>query len=341
MPSINQCKRIAAAILANNPRAVIHLEGKPGMGKSDATLQIGDELGIPRERQMMVHINNHDVVDFTGVPYTREVDGQLQTQFAPAEMFYRFRAGTGPGLIVLEELPQSSVQHQTWAAGFILERETPTFKLDDEVRILVTGNRVEDKAGAKQLLTHLANRMYTLKMETSLDDWCEWAIDAGIDPLGIAFLRLRPELLNDFDPNRGVNPTQRSWSQLFMEVPPSLPSDLYMYACQAKVGEGAGAEWVAARDMMASMPSLDRVRMQPEKTEVPEEPAVKYAIATALSTTSTPESFERDMTYMARLPKEFQMVYVTDALRVNPQLQSTKQFISWAVANKDIFLGGD
>jgi hypothetical protein len=114
-----------------------------------------------------------------------------------------------------------------------------------------------------------------------------------------------------------------------------------MYACEGKVGEGAAAEWVAARSLMGKMPSVDSIRLNPDKTEIPDEPAVKYAVATALSMTAEPESFDRDMIYINRMPKEFQMVYVTDALRLHPELQQTKDFINWAVANKDIFMGGN
>jgi hypothetical protein len=337
MPSINQAIEICTSVLRKSPTAVPFLKGKPGMGKSDACLQIGDALGIPKSRQLVVHVNNHDVVDFTGVPYIEN----KATHFAPTEMFYQFREGTGAGLIVLEELPQSSTHHQTWAAGFILERSTPTFKLDPDVRIIVTGNRAEDKAGAKNMLTHLSNRLLELELDTSLDDWCEWAMDNGVPANGIAFLRLKPSVLNDFDPNRSVNPTQRSWTQLFKEIPTDLPRDLYMYACQGKVGEGAAAEWVSTKDLMDKMPNIDTIRMSPDKVEVPTEPAVMHAISTALSMTSSPDSFTRDMAYMTRMRKEFQMVYVTDALRMNPKLQQTKDFIDWAIKNKDIFMGGN
>ena len=297
MPSINQVVEVATKILLKSPTAVPFFRGKPGMGKSDSCIQVGHNLGISDDRILIVHVNNHDVVDFTGVPSVK--DGQ--TVFNPTEMFYKFREGTGAGLIVLEELPQSSTHHQTWAAGFLLERTTPTFKLDKDVRFLVTGNRVT----------------------------------------AIAFLRMRPQLLNDFDANRSVNPTQRAWTQLFKEVPNDLPTDLYMYACEAKVGEGAAAEWVAAKDLMGKMPSIDSIRLSPDKVEIPDEPAVKYAVSTALSMTTEPKSFERDMIFMSRMPKEFQMVYVTDALRLHPKLQQTKEFINWAVANKDIFMGGN
>ena len=336
MPSINQVKETAYRIYLKSSAAVINLLGAPGMGKSECAIQIGHKLGLSDDRILVVHVNNHDVVDFSGVPSI--VNGM--TVFNPSEMFYRFREGTGPGLIVLEELAQSSQHHQTWAAGFVLERSTPTFKLDPEVRIIATGNRAEDRSGAKPLLAHLNDRMYHFDVETSLDDWCEWAMaHGGIPHTGIAFLRLRPGLLNDFDPNRRSNPTQRSWTKLFTEVPDDLPTDLYMMAASGKVGEGAAAEWVAARDMMGKMPSIDTVRLQPSKAEVPAEPAVCYALATAMSMTATANSFARDMEYMTRMKTEFQMVYVTDTLRLNPDLQQTKDFITWAVANKDIFLG--
>lgn len=337
MPSINEVVSVATQILRKSPTAVPFFKGKPGMGKSDACVQIGRNLDIPEDRILIVHVNNHDVVDFTGVPSV--TDGQ--TRFNPTEMFYKFREGTGAGLIVLEELPQSSTHHQTWAAGFLLERTTPTFKLDKDVRFLVTGNRVEDRAGAKQLLTHLSNRMYEFEMETSLDDWCEWAMDNGVDSRGIAFLRLRPQLLNDFDANRSVNPTQRAWTQLFLEVPQDLPTNHYMMACTAKVGEGAAAEWCAARDLMDKMPSIDSIRLAPDKVEIPTEPAVMFAVATAMSMSTDADAFERDMKYIGRMNKEFQMVYVTDALRLHPKLQQTKPFVDWAIANKDIFMGGN
>ena len=337
MPSINQVKTICAAMARRSPKVTALLHGAPGMGKSDACLQIADDLGIPEDRVLVVHINNHDVVDFTGVPSV--TDGM--TIFNPTKMFYDFREGTGAGMIVLEELAQSNQQLQTWAAGFVLERETPMFKVDPNVVMIATGNRAEDRAGAKPLLGHLNDRMYHFDVETSLDDYCEWAMENGVDPLGIAFIRLRPQLLNDYDPSRRSNPTQRSWTKLFTEVPTDLPTDLYMSACEGKVGEGAAAEWVAARDMMHKMPSIDSIRMHPDKAEIPEAPAVCFAVATSMSMTANDDSFPRDMQYVSRMKKEFQMVYVTDTLRLNPTLVQTKDFIDWSIKNKDIFMGGN
>ena len=107
MGSINQIIDTAVALYKKSPRVVVDIVGKPGEGKSDASVQIMRKLGFSDDRILVVHINNHDVVDFTGVPSV--TDGM--TKFNPSEMFYRFREGTGGGGIILEELHQSSTHH--------------------------------------------------------------------------------------------------------------------------------------------------------------------------------------------------------------------------------------
>jgi hypothetical protein len=338
MASISQAIEVSTAIYRQSASAAIMLRGKPGMGKSDACHSIARNLGIEADRTLVVHVNNHDVVDFTGVPSI--VDGK--TVFNPTDMFYQFREGTGSGVIVLEELAQASTHHQTWAAGFILERQTPTFKLDPQVRIIVTGNRAEDRAGAKPLLTHLANRLTMIDLDDSVDDWTDWAMRNGVDPMLVAFIRLRPELLNTFDPLQQTNATQRSWTQLSNDVPTDLPDDLYYIAAKGKVGEGAASEWAATRNIMHRMPNLDRLRANPTEAEVPSNQGdgltIRYAITSALATTTSPDHFTNDMAYMTRLSREFQMMYLADTLRSHPELQETKVFTDWALANQDMFI---
>lgn len=103
MPSFAQCESAATALLSKTPHAVINFVGAPGLGKTACTLKVGANLGLSGPRILVVHVNNHDIVDFTGVPSVTD-DGM--TIFNPPKMFYDFREGTGPGLIVLEELAQ-------------------------------------------------------------------------------------------------------------------------------------------------------------------------------------------------------------------------------------------
>ncbi len=343
MPNIKECIEGVARLQANDPRAAAMLWGPPGMGKSAAAKEIHKRQGLDPERFLSINVTNHEVWDFTGVPEIVEgTDGNGRvTTFAPTDIFARFRKGTGAGTINLEELPQSSIHHQTWAAGFIEDRKTTLFELDPEVRFICTGNRAEDRSGAKQLLAHLNDRLYHLIMETCVDSWCEWAMENGVDPFMVAFIRLRRELLNDFDPARRSNPTQRSWTRVSTQVPVDLPTGIYLALAEGKVGEGAAAEWVAARDMMGQMPNIDAIRLHPTTTEIPEKPAVRFAVATAMSMSAEESMFARDMTYINRMPPEYQMLYVTDALRLIPELAQSSAFTKWAIDNKDIMIGGN
>tara|TARA_R110002073_G_scaffold336152_1_gene530615 strand:- start:1618 stop:2655 length:1038 start_codon:yes stop_codon:yes gene_type:complete len=341
--SPEQTKEAIAKTQIVNPDVTFLVHGSPGVGKTSVCPAIAEMQNIPLSRVMSIHLGNYDRVELGGVPEiaVHEETGERVTVFRPTDVLAAFRKGTGPALLVLEEVATCDKDMQQFVAQLIEDRKTGNLELDPEVRIIATCNRVEDRAGAKPLLAHLQDRFSHIGMTTGVDDWCGYSMDNGTDPLGIAFIRLRPDLLNNFDPNRASSGTPRSWTKLFNKVPNTLPTNLYYAVAEGIVGDGEAAEWVAARDMMHKMPSIDVIRMQPDVAEVPTEPAVKFAVATALSMTTTPDAFPRDMQYVIRMPKEFQMVYMKDALRLDSKLQQTKAFIDWAMANKDIFTGGN
>ena len=339
MTSISQAIDLCTRTFIQTPSFVPMFWGEPGVAKSAAAHIISDNLEIPRDRYMDVNLVNHEVVDFNGIPRINDSGAVSFTEFVASDMFAKFAKGTGPGFINIEELPQSERSHQTWAAGFLYDRKTTGFELDPQVRIMCTGNRVQDRSGAKALLAHLNSRMYHFDIEVDTEATTTWMLDNGVDPLLVAFLRLRRDLVQKFDANLRASPTSRSWTQLGTDIPKDMPRDLYLMLAEGKVGEGAAAEWVAARDMMHKMPNIDEIRARPDAVEVPAEPSVRYAVATCMSMSTTTDLFSADMQYISRMPNEFQMVYVLDATRLNPDLQDSSAYIQWAVANQSTFMG--
>jgi len=355
--SISGAITALTVMLTDSAAATPILIGGPGIGKSDAAWKIGENvleaLGVPEELRIDVkdggrigryHLGNFEVVDFTGVPVPvpdPERPGYGTTRMWPTDLFAAFQAGTGPGVIILEEVPQSSHAHQTWCAGFILERCNELFRLDPEVRIICTGNRVEDRAGAKPLLTHLADRLYFVQVGNSPKDWCEWALANNVPPLAVAFISARPELLNTFDPQLTVNATQRSWTQLFTDIKSPMPTDLYQHLALGKVGAPA-EEWVAFRRIADRMPKMRDIRANPDTAPIPEDPEIRYAVAGALAQNATEESLAHDMRYIRRMPREFQMVAMRAAVTRLPALKRTKAYIEWTMAkeNQEVFLAG-
>ncbi|MFP4272726.1 MAG: hypothetical protein ACLFRH_06790, partial [Halothiobacillaceae bacterium] len=171
--------------------------------------------------------------------------------------------------------------------------------------------------------------IYTTSRDTTLEDWIVWAQSAGIDPGIIAFLKLRPALLHDFDPDRISNPTPRSW-EMVSRLPPDLPDPVYHAACAGLIGEGAAAEWTGTRPLLDRMPSPEQILADPLTAAVPEDPLVRYAIATALAQCVDLQTFESGLAYIERLPAEFQGLFMALVYARDPGLPTGPKFRQWA-----------
>jgi hypothetical protein len=235
------------------------------------------------------------------------------------------------GIILIDEAPQGDNAIQKTVANLVQEREVYGKKLKPGWMIVLTGNRAQDRAGANRILSHLRNRVTTVEFEASLDDWCGWALDNDIRPELISLVRFKPVLLNDFDPQRDINPTPRAWAEGVSPIIDNVPADAEFECIKGAVGEGAAAECVAYLKICRKLPNPDVVLMKPDKHEVPEEASIRYALAGALAHRATVDNFDAVMTFAKRMPPEFGVLIVLDSIRKTPELQNTKAFMDWAV----------
>jgi len=327
---------------APNGHAVVPLIlGQPGSGKSACALDIGEVLVPDPARRIVFNASLRDPVDILGTPSNR---GDY-THWAPPEEFWRIHSGTGPAVLILEELSDCPMPMQNALCSMIYDRRAGQLPLTETLYILATGNRVEDKSGATRLTTKLANRCRLFTFTEHLDDWTAWAIPAGIRPWLIQFLRFRPELLaSKFDPNASINPTPRSWHRV-SHIPESLYQRnplLYLEHVQGEVGEGPAAEAVAFLKVMQGLPRLEDVLRDPDTFPVPNAPDVRYALCGALARVAaeTPSLLSALVTYTNRMPKEFAVMTMTDALRLNKtgELQRAPGFSQFVALHGDVFI---
>jgi hypothetical protein len=313
---------------AQTAEVVPYIEGAPGGGKSALAKQVGKELGF--ERVEMFYASLRDPVDLLGTPNNA---GEFTTWKPPEELAV---LSSGRNLLILDELSDAQTQMQNALCGLILERKVGQLQLSPQTYIIATGNRTKDKSGANRVVSKLRGRVRTFEYTENIDDWSEWALEAGIDPVLIQFLRFRPNLLSDFDPDK-ICPTPRNWARVDM-ISPKLPTDVYFSNVAGDVGEGAAAEYTAFRRIYEGLPNIDALIMNPSKAEVPNDPAVLYALTGALAHRVSKDNFDRVSEYVSKLSPEFQVMCVSDAMKLCPDIKNTKAFTAWAVKNANVMI---
>lgn len=308
------------------------IEGAPGGGKTTIVHEVAQELDVPCiERHMPTML----VEDF-GILFP---DGSSDSQ----RLSYRLPdwfpvKGKAPerGILLFDDRNQAGPDLQKVLANICQARTLHGVPMPDGWMVVSTGNRQSDRAGANRVLSHLRNRETMLELETHLDDWTAWAINHGVKPEVISFIRFRPGLLHDFDPQRDQNATPRAWVEGVSDVLGTVPAEAEFECFKGAVGEGAAAEFVGFLRIFRKLPNPDAILLNPTTADVPEDPATLYALSGALAQRATESNFERVCQYAERMPPEFSVLTISYAARRNPDLANTQAFVRWSLAHQSV-----
>jgi len=310
-------------------RRTVCIEGPPGGGKTTIVQQVAQELDVPYiERHMPTML----VEDF-GVLYP---SGDDTLQYKLPEWFPVKGKAPERGILCFDDRNQASTDLQKVLANICQARNLHGTPMPEGWMVVSTGNRQSDRAGANRVLGHLSNRENTYELETHLDDWTSWAIDNNVKPEVISFIRFRPNLLHDYDPQRQQNPTPRSWVEGVSDLLGVVPSEAEFESFKGAVGEGAAAEFVGFVRIFRKLPNPDAILLNPTTADVPTDPATLYALSGAISQRATEANFDRVTTYCERMAPEFSVLTVSYACRRNPDLANTGAFTKWSIKHQDV-----
>jgi hypothetical protein len=202
-------------------------------------------------------------------------------------------AGDAVGTLILEDITQAARAVQCACFQLVQERSVGAFKLSDKVRIILTGNRASDKAGARELPSPLKNRVMLLSLEPDLEEWMYWAASEGLPGVIGGFLQYRPQhfsqLPTDACKENGQFATPRSWENVGRVYGPALSfgkgdTGPLREAVAGLVGEGVATEFIAFVNLQQELPNPKAVLDDPEKAlpDVPDSPDRLAAMVTAL-----------------------------------------------------------
>jgi len=309
----------------------LSIEGSPGGGKTSIVQQAATKrlkIGFIEK-----HMPTMLVEDF-GIPVLGEDTLRyLLPDWYPAEGRDDI---PDEGILLFDDRNQAGADLQKVLANICQARTLHGVPMKAGWMVVSTGNRQSDRAGANRVLSHLRNRETVIELETHLDDWCSYAIDNGVKPEVVSFIRFRPNLLHDFDPQRDQNPTPRSWIEGVSDVLGTVSPDAEYECFKGAIGEGAAAEFVGFMKIFRKLPNPDNIIMNPTTADVPSDPATLYALSGAIAERATENNFERVATYAERMPPEFSVLSISYAARKKPELASTQAFTNWAINHQDV-----
>jgi hypothetical protein len=302
------------------------IKGPPGAGKTAIITQAAADAGADL---LLSHPAVSDPTDYKGMPAI--VNGGAE--FLPFGDLNRLIQASKLTVCCFDDLGQAPPSVQAALMQPLHGRRINGHKISDDVVFVGATNDTKDQAGVAGLLEPVKSRWDTIvSIDVSVDDWCIWALDNNIPAELIAFIRFRPALLNNFQPTRQLtnSPCPRTVAAVGKWLAIGETShDVIAGAA----GEGFATELVAFLAMFSKLPNLDSILMNPDSASVPDDMSALYAVTAGLARKATPGNADRLFRYLGRLPKEFSTCCVTDAVRINKAIETTKPYVDWCVRN--------
>ena len=324
-------KDTITSLLKANVRRSAVIVGPPGGGKTSIVKQIAKDLGY---QYVQRHLPTMLVEDM-GVPM---IDKPMLyykiSDWFPAKGS-KYDTGV-PGILCFDDRNQAGNDLQKVLANLVQERELHGIPMADNWHVISTGNRQSDRAGANRVLSHLSDREFEFELETHIDDWTVYAMENGIRPEVISFIRFKSALLHDFDPQRDKNPTPRSWCEGVSPAIDVVPKAAEYDTFKGAVGEGPAAEFTGFLKIARKLPNPDAILLNPTSAEVPTDPATLFALSGSLAQRASTSNFERVCQYVERMSPEFSVLTVSMAVRRDKALHNTAAFGNWVVKHHDV-----
>ena len=312
--------------------------GGPGIGKSDIPNQVAAQMGM---NIIDFRANLFDPVDVRGIPYLAQAtpESTKYTSWAVPDVFPIAERDGDRGILFIDELPTAPPATQNAFLQLLLNRKLGDYELPVGWAIVCAGNRLTDSAAVYQMPSPVRNRLAHYELEPIIDDWVQWAHTNNINSDVIAFVQYRPGLLSSFDADEYAFPTPRAWSMVSRKLSKAnTDKDRLFYGVASLVGDGAAGEFVAFKEIANKLPDIDAIIADPSKYKRDDNPALLYALATAVAARASEDKMANIMKLADKLVVEYQVVLVKGCLARDRDLRQNPDVRKWITKNANVIL---
>lgn len=355
----------ANAIATVGDKVTIIGQGEPGIGKSAMLKTVAAKF--PDYEVAYIDCTLLDLGDFA-LPYTElasSMTGLKVTKFAPNARF-KFQSNK-PVIVMLDEIGKAMKAVKNVLLTLMLEKRIGDVQLPEGSIVFGTTNLATDGVG-DSLEAHARNRVCFVTVRkphagfngdgsVDSDSWGAWALDNGIAPEIIAWVKQFPQALESytdpaqkenayiFNPTRAgqtafVTPRSLEKASHIAKKRPLLGESVTISALAGTIGESAARDMQAFFTVVDKLPTWEAIMQSPETAKVPEDAVAKCILVFSAITRVEKDTLGKWLKYADRLDKELQALFARSVVKSSSKQSmavSNKDFVAWATANQWLF----
>lgn len=317
------------ATASDAERIALRIEGDPGLGKTAIVQQAIEKVDGCQLNDKL----NLAVLEPNDIAGWATSDGDNMKVLRPHWMNWD-EDDTRPWVIAIDEFKQGGTMQQNACARIVYEHAINGWKLPPNATVIVMANKDSNKAGTTRMPTHLRDRLVYMTLDANLDDAIAYYNKVGVDYRINGYLRQRPDMLSQFDRDADACPSPRAWHGVSSILKMALPETITQQLVAGRVGLGGAADFMGYLRLVDVMPDPDDLIKNPTIAEVPEDPAIMYAVTAALSYRMNDDNAASIIQYLDRLPQqEFAAFCIKDAYNRNNDLKRCQAVRDWVKTN--------
>lgn len=325
-----------------------NLVSSPGVGKSAIAKEIASEWKL---KVIDIRLTEYDPTELNGYPFIlnpNDPPDRVKAGHVPMVTFPTEHDPVPEGyrgwMIILDEFPSAPLAVQAAAYKITLDRMVGSHRLHKNCIIITAGNKVTDKAIVNRLSTAQQSRFSTLMIKVCHKTWQEWAErpDATrwgpIDHRVRSFLRWKPDLLHDFNPNHAdlTFPCPRTWhftSNLAQANKWEHIEYSKLPLLAGTVGHGAARQFHSFCEVYKDLPTIRAIIADPIGVPLPDEISVYHAAAGLVGHHISKDNAKPLFQFLNRIPADLQTVTLRNAIKRNDELRAVPELLQWAAKN--------
>lgn len=309
------------------------IEGSPGTGKSQIVHKIAQDYNL---KVIDLRLSQCDPTDLNGFPnIVKDRACYLPMNTFPIEGD-EIPKGYAGWLLFLDEFNSAPPATQAAAYKLVLDRMIGTHHLHKNVAIVCAGNKETDGAIVQPMSTALQSRLVHMELVTDMKEWLVWAAQNDVDPRITSYINFKPSQLYTFTPDHTdkTYACPRTWafSDRILKVAEfSDPTLLPLLA--GTISEGVAREFMGFCKIHENLPKLEAILKNPMGLAIPDEPSILFALTGSLSHHITEDTSDAVLSYVQRMPIEFQVICIRETVHRNRKLLGHPAVQKWVAKN--------